>query len=126
MKRDNEKFINIVIEESSEDGDVQYKPILATTSLMKAKMKRRELYKARVYTGMSKEKWDELKNKLDEYLSSLSDKDWEDNGMFQDDANLIYEYITSEYPLDVLEKAQDIYDDQDPYYEVKIFKLRLE
>ncbi len=126
MVRDNIQYVNIVIEECGVEGDIEYRPILATFSDIKAKKKRLELYNARTYDKLSKAQWEELKNKLDEYLSNLNDEEWDDDDMYQSDAELIYNFIDKEIPLDVLVKAQDIYDDQDPYYEVKIHKLRIE
>ena len=126
MKRDNIQYVNIVIEENGSEGDIEYNPILATTSDVKAKMKVRELYKARKFDRLSKSRWEEFKAKLEAFLANLDDSDWDNDNMYQSDAEMIYNYLDVDVPLDILVKAEEIYDEQDPYYEAKIYKLRLE
>jgi hypothetical protein len=126
MKRDDLHYVNIVIEESGIEGDLEYKPVLATLSDMKAKLKARELYRAKTYDKLSRPRWEQLKSKLDEYLANVDEKEWDDNDMYQSDAELIFNFVDSNIPLDVLSKAEDVYENQDPYYEVKIFKMKLE
>ena len=89
-------------------------------------MKVRELYKARKFDRLSKSRWEEFKAKLEAFLANLDDSDWDNDNMYQSDAEMIYNYLDVDVPLDILVKAEEIYDEQDPYYEAKIYKLRLE
>ena len=126
MKRDDLHYVNIVIEESGIEGDLEYRPVFATLSDMKAKLKTRELYRAKTYDKLSRARWEQLKSQLEEYLANVDEKEWDDNDMYQSDAELIFNFVDSNIPLDILSKAEDIYENQDPYYEVKIFKMKLE
>lgn len=112
------KIIHVVIEEKGVEEDITFNVVSATPSIEIAQEITDDLLAQRDYKNLPRKTWYDLKEQLDEYLSNHASTLPEE---LDSDAELIYRLVKPRrYPLNILEEAEDFYDNKDPYYNVYI------
>lgn len=113
-----EKFIFVVIEEFGIEDEASYNPILVTPSYAIALKKMKELKKNRNHELISKAKWKDMIDYVWRHINEHPEVNYEEIGT----AELIYEIIKPKFTLNQLRDVEAFYDNQDPYYDIKIKK----